>query len=253
VTGPVEVTAEIPADDFRQVVELLADDADVDAIIALMLPTGATGDLVTAVEQAQISVPVAAVVLDQPEWVRLLDGRVPAYADPETAVAAIARAAGYGAWRREPRGVVPEPDSIKADRAHDIVRRFLRQHTGGGGWLASAETTDTLSCYGITFWGVQTNPPDVVVRITDDHVFGPLVAVDRDGEQTARFAPLTDMDADALTESARGGPALRELLLRLSRLADDLPEVSELELTPTGARIRVAPYVAQDPFLRRLR
>jgi hypothetical protein len=53
--------------------------------------------------------------------------------------------------------------------------------------------------------------------------------------------------------SNRSPQARREVLLRVSRLADDLPEVSELELTPAGARIRVAPYVAQDPFLRRLR
>ena len=66
----------------------------------------------------------------------------------------------------------------------------------------------------------------------------------------------------------RGGPAtdlgtLCELLLRVSRLADDLPEVTELDLSPviarphgvfaTDARIKLAPCLPQDPFLRRLR
>jgi hypothetical protein len=58
-------------------------------------------------------------------------------------------------------------------------------------------------------------------------------------------------------------PALRDVLMRVSRLADDLPEVTELDLNPViarqhgavavDARIRVTPQVPQDPFLRRLR
>jgi hypothetical protein len=58
------------------------------------------------------------------------------------------------------------------------------------------------------------------------------------------------------------GLALRDLLLRVSRLADDLPEVTALDLNPViagpdgavviAARIKVAPYEPQDPFLRKL-
>jgi len=66
----------------------------------------------------------------------------------------------------------------------------------------------------------------------------------------------------------RGRPAadlgaLRDLLLRVSRLADDLPEVTELDLNPViarpdgayvvDARIKVTPYQPHDPFLRQLR
>jgi hypothetical protein len=53
------------------------------------------------------------------------------------------------------------------------------------------------------------------------------------------------------------------MLLRVSRLSDDLPEIAELDLNPVivrpegaaaaGARIRVAPQVPLDPFLRKLR
>ena len=49
------------------------------------------------------------------------------------------------------------------------------------------------------------------------------------------------------------------MLLRVGRLADELPEVTELELSPViagpdgmavvNARIQVSPYQPQDPFL----
>ena len=48
------------------------------------------------------------------------------------------------------------------------------------------------------------------------------------------------------------------MLLRVSRLADDLPEVAEMELNLAGpalfdARVRVVRYQPQDPYLRKLR
>ena len=52
VAGPVDTTATVSRDDFRQVLELIAADEDVDALIALVLPTGATGDLVAAIQEA---------------------------------------------------------------------------------------------------------------------------------------------------------------------------------------------------------
>ena len=75
VTGPVDTTATVSRDDFRQVLELITADEDVDAMIALVLPTGATGDLVAAITDADVRVPLVAVVLDQAEAVRLLDAR----------------------------------------------------------------------------------------------------------------------------------------------------------------------------------
>jgi acyl-CoA synthetase (NDP forming) len=69
------------------------------------------------------------------------------------------------------------------------------------------------------------------------------------GEASFRLAPLTDLDAEELVSTGkaarlvagfRGRPAadakaLADLLLRLSRLADDLPEVAELDLNPVMA------------------
>ncbi len=92
----------------------------------------------------------------------------------------------------------------------------------------------------------------------------------------ARLAPLTGADADDLIHSIRATPALlghpgrpaadigavRDTLLRVSRLADDLPQVAELDLNPViarpdgviavDARIRVTSHHLSDPYLRQL-
>jgi len=99
--------------------------------------------------------------------------------------------------------------------------------------------------------GVET-----MIGVSDDPLFGPLVAfglggihVEVLGDVRFRVAPLTDRDADELVHSIRGLPllfgyrghppadldALRELLLRISRLAVEVPEIAELDLNPVMA------------------
>jgi acyl-CoA synthetase (NDP forming)/GNAT superfamily N-acetyltransferase len=153
VGGPVDTTAAISAENFRQCLELLAADEAVDALIALVLPTGATGDLVAAIQQADVAVPIAAVLLNQPDSVRLLprtegDGQIPVYGYPEAAAAAMARAAKYGAWRCEPRGQVPSFGDVRTDEARTLVRGFCHA-TLSGGWMPPGQTAELLRCYGI--------------------------------------------------------------------------------------------------------
>ena len=112
-----------------------------------------------------------------------------------------------------------------------------------------------------------------------DPVFGPLVAfgpggvlAELIGEAQFRLAPLTDRDAGELVRSGKAGRlvagfrgtppadehALVDLLLRLSRLAEELPEVVELDLNPVlalpdrclavDARVRVAEHEPAHRF-----
>ncbi len=128
--------------------------------------------------------------------------------------------------------------------------------------------------------GVET-----IAGLVRDPAFGPLVvfglggvAAELIGDRTIGVAPLTDRDAadlvgslrsSALLSGYRGAPpadvaALADLLLRLSLLGEQLPEVAELDLNPVIAspdgiaavdwRIRLAPVATQsDRDLRRLR
>ena len=355
--GPVDTTATVSTQEFRQVIEMLGADDEVNSVIALVLPTGATGDLLQAVAEADIGVPLAVVVLNQPEAVRLVDakrGKAPSYAYPETAARALSRAVKYAEWRAAPRRTVPAFPDVDTEAAREIVRTFLDKQPAGG-WLPEYDVIDLLSRYQIprvftritrteddavtaatqagypvalkavvpglthktdaggvlldlrTEAGVRsgyrqladrfgdgldsvevepmiTGGTEVIIGVRDDQMFGPLVVFGLGGVATevladhaARLAPLTEADAETLINSVRSAPllhghrgapavdlaALRDVLLRVSRLSDDLPEIAELDLNPViarpdgavavDARIRVAPLISQDPFLRRLR
>lgn len=122
------------------------------------------------------------------------------------------------------------------------------------------------------------------VNVVDDPSFGALVgfgvagvATELLGDRAYRATPLSDADAADLVRAVRAWPllagyrgadpvdvpALERLVLRVGRLADDLPEVLELELEPVvvgaegltvaGAEVVVGPATSRAaPGARRL-
>jgi acyl-CoA synthetase (NDP forming)/GNAT superfamily N-acetyltransferase len=223
-----------------------------------------------------------------------VNGR-PAYAYPESAARALGHAVRYRAWLDRQHGTVPELPGLRAPGARALLAGFLAREPAGG-WLPQDQAAELLSCYGIPLAPGATVPGsaparpvasdgvELLIGVRQEPVFGPVVvfglggaATGVLGDQAARLTPLTDTDADELIRGTDatplpsghgGGPpadtrALADLLLRVSRLADDLPEVAELELNPViarpdgvsaaRARVRVSPAESRDPFLRRLR
>ena len=167
VTGPVDTGATVSGEDFRQCLELLAADDEVHAIIALVLPTGATGDLVAAIAEADVDIPLAAVVLNQPESVRLLSrSRMPE--DEGGARLRVPGSRGGRAGpRRQLRGLAGRTAraragfaDIRAADARTLAREFLRQAPDGG-WLSPGLTADLLACYGIPLAGGEDAPAHV--------------------------------------------------------------------------------------------
>jgi hypothetical protein len=162
---------------------------------------------------------------------------------------------------------------VRTADARAVVREYLRTEASGG-WLLPGQTADVLGCYGIPLAEPDPTADEhatkATVRVVHDSVFGPLVALAGHG---ARLAPLTTADADTLLLAGREqsdtepttspDPRLRDLLLRVSRLAEDLPEITDLDLSlvrprragvnSVDARIKVKEYEPYDPFLRKLR
>ncbi|MEJ3747017.1 GNAT family N-acetyltransferase [Actinomycetes bacterium KLBMP 9797] len=117
---------------------------------------------------------------------------------------------------------------------------------------------------------------ELVAGVVHDPLFGSLVMLgiggvltDLLGDRTFRLVPTTDLDAGRMWRSLRAAPlltgyrgappvdtgAVEDLLLRLGRLAEDLPEIAELDLNPVlvgpdgavavDAKLRLAPVGAE--------
>ena len=121
-------------------------------------------------------------------------------------------------------------------------------------------------------------PTGVATRLAtvEDPLFGPVVsfglggvATDLLGDRSYAAPPLTDDDVASLVRGVRAAPlllghggstpadvgALEDLLARLGRLAEDLPEVGMLELNPvvaapSGAAVLAATGVLARPTAR---
>lgn len=74
--------------------------------------------------------------------------RAPVYELPERAVHALAHAARYAEWRRQPLGSRPDLPGVDADRTRSAVDHAL---AAGGGWQPYDRTAQILAGYGITF------------------------------------------------------------------------------------------------------
>jgi acyl-CoA synthetase (NDP forming)/GNAT superfamily N-acetyltransferase len=147
---------------------------------------------------------------------------------------------------------------------------------------------DLAALFGSRLRGYLVQPmalagAELLVGVTSEPVFGPLVAVGLGGtvtdlvaDRAHRLVPLSDADAEEMLAAFRAGArlfdphrtppldrgAVVDTVVRIGRLADELPEVAELDLNPVvvgahgcavvDARIRVAPVVPVDPTLRAL-
>jgi acyl-CoA synthetase (NDP forming) len=126
---------------------------------------------------------------------------------------------------------------------------------------------------------------ELVAGVVHDPLFGSLLMLGLGGVHTDLFAdralrplPVTDTDAASMWRSLKAAPlltgyrgapavdtaAVEDLLLRLGRLAEELPEVAELDLNPVFAgpdgvvavdvKLRLTPVDAEpDPAVRSLR
>ena len=166
----------------------------------------------------------------------------------QEAVAAAAQLGGPVVLKAEAEGLVHRAGAgaVRVDlRTPGEVAEAIRTLAAGFGPRPQRVLVQPMLAGGV----------EVMIGVVQEPVFGPLVvlgssaAAEVHGDQVARLTPLTDADAEEMINSVRAAPllagdwgrrrtppGLADALLRVSRLADDLPEVSELNLDPVVAR-----------------
>ncbi|MCA9549292.1 MAG: acetate--CoA ligase family protein [Myxococcales bacterium] len=210
-----------------------------------------------------------------PDAMQVLDAYgvpTPAWARVDTPAAAVEFAEQHG----YPIVLKVDSDTILHKSEHGGVRVDLRRAQDVRGAFAEirANVDDTPGDHALVAQRMMTGDAEVLMGVTVDRMVGHLLAFGLGGVFTEvmqdvvfRAHPLTDQDASDMIEGIRGYPilsgargghpvdkaALEDVLLRLSRLVGDFPEIVEMDLNPflahrTGARqsavdarIRVAP------------
>ena len=142
---------------YRQTIEVLAEDAACDAILALFVPPVVTAarDVAREISAggrercARCGVTIAAVFMSgdpMPEELAREGVRIPAFEFPEDAARALSHAARYARWQSQPKGSVAQPADCRAADATAIIAEGL---AGGGGWLGPSEVGALLGAYGL--------------------------------------------------------------------------------------------------------
>ena len=204
----------------------------------------------------------------------VLDGRI---ADSAPAAVAAADALGYPAVLK-----AADPELVHKS---DIGGVALNLADAAAVAAAYRSVTDATGTRTVLVQRQVKAAVELVAGVVHDPLFGSLVMLGLGGvntdlfaDRTLRLLPVTDSDAATMWSSLRtaplltgyrGGPAVdthavEELLLRLGRLAETLPEVAELDLNPVLAgpdgvvavdvKLRLAPVAAEpNPTVRELR
>ncbi|MGI8626538.1 MAG: GNAT family N-acetyltransferase [Geodermatophilaceae bacterium] len=288
---PVDIGADGTPDQFAAATRAALSDPDVDALVAVFVtPVSRSEDgyaqaLVELSEDSEK--PVVATFLGREglptslvragERERAARGSVPSF-PVDRAVAALAHMVGYSNWRSRPIGTVPERSDADPDRARELAAAVLAENPAGRE-LSGGQAQALLACYGVPVGaggrGPQPGEVATTVEISDDPSFGAVVSfglsgapIEVFGDRAYRVMPLSDVDAAELIRSVAAWPlldgyggavpvdtaAIADVLLRVARLCDDVPEIARLGCTvlahPRGAEIASPQLYLRPPTAR---
>lgn len=241
--GHQRVSNPIITGDLTATANEARESGEVDAVVIVEVPqVGVERESTSLAGGSRI--PVLAVRMGQD----VAGAVLPVYRYPEPAARALAAAVRYAEWRNRPEGDFPEFPDVDRPRAAESIRRGLNRLGAEGGKLEPGEIREILDSYRIG----QGEPPmdgvEVAVSMTEDAVFGPLIVFrmsgpmgELSGDRSFRINPLHGSDALEMIEEVRSaslvasGAAramLADLILRVSFLVENAPEIVTLSLDP---------------------
>jgi acyl-CoA synthetase (NDP forming)/GNAT superfamily N-acetyltransferase len=195
----------------------LADD-DADAVLVVLAPSLQSAPVAAAQSLRWAATTAAKPVLavfaglaHQPVVMHRLDdagapgrGTVPAYASPESAVDALAKAVEYTRWREQPIGSVSELTHIDLPKARRLVEEYLAGRSARPDGLvpvSTERTRDLLATFGIPVW------PALPARSADEavqrlHELGGEVVLKSVNPQMRQRLDMADVWRNIGTEKA---------------------------------------------------
>lgn len=155
VSNPLDMTADIGADGYREVLGALLASPVIEAALVISTPTGTmTGETVAGAiltAKGRCQKPVVACLFGvtdlSKEAVFLESHGIPTFTFPEEAVEGLGALARYHAWRTRPRTTVR---TFPVDRA-GVERVLARARASGASVLPEYAARELLVAYGISF------------------------------------------------------------------------------------------------------
>jgi len=264
--NPLDILGDATAQRYADVLDVVMEDRNVDAVLAMHCPTA----VASSQEAAEA---VVAALGERPRklvltsWVggtsarsardHLADNNLPTYETPEQAISAFMYLVNY--WRSQtllmetPPSV---PEAFEPDRA--LARRLIDQALAEDrAALAGLDAKRLLSAYEIPVGEPDMESTqgafELIVGMHEDAQFGPVIlfgqggsAVDVIADRSLALPPLNMQLARALVSRTRISKQLQGYrdrpavdldaialtLIKVSQLVTDFPEVAELEINP---------------------
>jgi acyl-CoA synthetase (NDP forming) len=215
--NPVDMIASAGGADYAEVIRVVADSGEVDAMIVIFIPPleALVPDVAAGIADAARSLegrlPIVTAFMTAdgiPELFRSGPVRIPSYGYPEQAAIALAHAADYGRWRDRSPGRLPELPDLRPVEAAGIVSEALGR---GAEWLDPPEVERLLRCYGIRVPRSER---------VDDPASAGTAAERLQGEVVLKaIGPLHKTDAGAVVLGLRGRD---EVIRAAAAMADRL-------------------------------
>ncbi len=250
--APIDLGFTALAPRYSEEVHKALNDPEVDAIIVVFIPVGiseaagvslAIRDVVA--QNGLVKPIVANFLMTGPGPIDYIQGktfRIPVYPFPELAVRALVQVSRYAAYRRQPLGHLPDLERVDMTRARSLVHGWQTQTEC---WIGPENSFKLLEMAGLSSMREGRHETSLMMRMSVncrlDSLFGPILTarvMEESNQAFSRLIPLTDRDALWLAHAVLKGEEVgddvallvTDVLLRLSRLIDEVPEIMELTL-----------------------
>ena len=168
VKNPIDMIASAPIEHYKQTLETVLKDPEVDMVAVIYLPFLGLKDIDVAKALMEIKAknpekPILGVFMTKSEFfteISNMDVNMPFYMYAEEAAEAMSRLDRQRKWMERPEGKMPVYDVDKA-KAEKIIKAAVAD---GRAQLTTLESIDVLDAYGIRAckYGLATNEEEVV-------------------------------------------------------------------------------------------
>jgi acetate---CoA ligase (ADP-forming) len=161
IGNPIDTTAGANATEFESILKILAEDPNVDSVLAIFAPpiVVETKDFEEALRRIapfywKHKKPILGCFIGQKGLSARLgkEGHyIPLFTFPEEAMVALRRVTEYNELLTKPQGKYPDIKGIKREEAKELIDRIIKKSNIRDVWITPADIAALLSCYGIRY------------------------------------------------------------------------------------------------------